>query len=161
MKDKLAPLLANARLDHISMVVRDRGQAMEHLSYLVTAPFRCLDYQNTAIIHGKRSTYSLRMALAPLSAALDLEIIELAGGDHAIHERFLRECGEGIQHIGYEVQDFEASIEAFGEAGFAPILVKDGPGAVSAYMDTTKVGGTITELIRKGFKLTDLMPTQS
>lgn len=152
---QLAPLLAGARLDHISMVVRDREQTIAHLSRLVTGPFYRLEYTNTALVYGKRSTYTLHMALAPLSPTLDLEIIQLADGSNAVHERFLEARGEGVQHIGYQVEDFEGSIDAFKKAGFEPILVKDGGTPVAIYMDTTAVGGTITELIRKGFKLND------
>lgn len=152
---RLAPLLEGARIDHVSIVVHDREKAIAGLSALTSAPFDRFEYTNTAIVLGERSTYTLHMALAPLSPTLDLEIIELKSGRNDIHSQFLRDRGEGLQHIAYEVEDFEASIAAFQAAGFALMLQKDGGPGVAAYMDTRGIGGYFIELIRKGFKMRD------
>jgi 4-hydroxyphenylpyruvate dioxygenase-like putative hemolysin len=152
---RLAPLLAGARIDHVSMVVRDREKAIAGLGVLTAAPFDRFEYTNTAIVMGERSTYTLHMALAPLSPTLDLEIIELKAGRNAIHEEFLRERGEGLQHLAYEVEDFEGSIAAFSAAGFPSMLSKEGGPGVAAYMDTRAIGGYFIELIRKGFRMRD------
>jgi catechol 2,3-dioxygenase-like lactoylglutathione lyase family enzyme len=151
----LAPLLAGARLDHVSMVVRDRERTIAGLSALVSGPFDRFEYTNTAIVLGDRCTYTLHMALAPLSPSLDLEIIELHAGRNPIHEQFLRERGEGLQHLAYEVDDFDRSIAAFTAAGFAPMLRKESGTAVAIYMDTRAVAGFFVELIRKGFRMRD------
>ena len=151
----LQPLLADARLDHVSMVVSDREAAIERLSMLVSGPFDRFEYTNTAWVYDELSTYTLHMGLARLSPTLDLEIIELKSGRNAVHERFLRERGEGLQHIAYEVRDFDAAIAAFTAAGFRTILRKDGGTPVATYIDTTAVGGFITELIRPGFRMRD------
>jgi hypothetical protein len=151
----LAPLLDGARLDHVSMCVHDRERTIERLGGLVAGPFDRFEYTNTALVYGKPSMYTLWMALAPLSPTLDLEIIQLKEGDNEIHARFLREKGEGLQHLAYEVDDFEASIEKFGAHGFAPILQKIGGTPVAVYIDTTGVTGCFIELIRKGFRLRD------
>ncbi len=95
------------------MLVRDREKAIAGLAALTRRAGRDrFEYTNTAIVYGERSTYTLHMALLPLSPALDLEIIELKSGRNAVHERFLRDKGEGMQHLAYEVDDFERSIEA-------------------------------------------------
>lgn len=155
LHERLKPLLDGARLDHVAMVVRDRERAIAGLSALVAGPFTRHEYTNTALVYGRRSTYTLHMALAPLSPTMDLEIIQLHAGENEIHTRFLRERGEGLQHLAYEVEDFEASIAAFEAAGFPPILRKDGGTPVAIYMDTTPVTGFFIELIRKGFRMND------
>jgi catechol 2,3-dioxygenase-like lactoylglutathione lyase family enzyme len=152
---RLAPLLAGARLDHVAMVVRNREKSIAALSALVAGPFDRFEYTNTAIVLGERSTYTLHMALAPLSPTMDLEIIELHAGRNALHEQFLRERGEGLQHLAYEVDDFEGSIAAFRAAGYAPLLQKDGGTPVAIYLDTRADCGFFTELIRKGFRMRD------
>ena len=149
----LAPLLDGARLDHVSMLVRNREKALAGLAGLTSAKVDRFEYTNTALVYGKRSTYTLHMALLPLSPTLDLEVIELKSGENAVHERFLREQGEGLQHLAYEVDDFEASIEAFQTAGFLPILQKEKGTPVAVYLDTTPVTGFFIELIRKGFRM--------
>lgn len=150
----LQPLLAGARLDHVSMCVRDLERAIAGLSGLIGNRFDRFEYTNTAIVYGELSTYTLKMALAPLGP-IDLEIIELHAGRNEIHARFLRERGEGLQHLAWEVEDFEASIAAFGNAGFRPILQKASGTAVAVYIDTTPVTGYFVELIRKGFRMRD------
>lgn len=161
MGNQFGSLLQGAHMDHLSIVVRSRDAAIDLWSSFVTAPFETLEYENTALVYGKRSTYRLRMALAPLPGNIDLEVIELAGGENAIHERFLATRGEGIQHVGYKVEDLQASIRAFRDAGFQPILESVRENAPSIYFDTTAVGGTITELIRKDFMLMSLKRADS
>lgn len=151
----LRPLLADARLDHVSLVVRDREAAIKRLSALVAGPFDRFEYTNTAWVYDELSTYTLLMGLAPLSPTLDLEIIELHSGRNAVHERFLDRHGEGLQHLAYEVLDFEGAAAAFNAAGFRTVLKKHGGGAVATYIDTTAVAGFITELIRPGFRMRD------
>jgi hypothetical protein len=151
----LRPLLQGARLDHVSMVVRDRERTIAGLSMLIPGPFERFEYTNTAIVLGERCTYTLLMALASLSPEIDLEIIELASGRNEIHEQFLRDRGEGLQHLAYEVDDFDASIAAFSEAGYPPMLQKVGGTPVAVYMDTRSIGGYFIELIRKGFRMRD------
>nr|WP_255429562.1 VOC family protein [Ramlibacter albus] len=137
------------------MVVRDRERAINNLSLLVAGPFDRFEYTNTAIVLGERCTYTLHMALAPLSAGVDLEIIELHAGRNPVHEQFLAERGEGLQHLAFEVEDFDASIAAFRASGFPPMLQKESGTAVAVYMDTRSVGGFFIELVRKGFRMRD------
>ena len=150
---RLAPLLEGAHIDHVSMVVHDRDKAITGLSVLTSAKFDLFEYTNTAIVLGEHSTYTLHMALAPLSPTLDLEIIQLKSGRNEIHSQFLRERGEGLQHIAYVVEDFEGSIDAFQAAGFPLMLQKESGKGVAAYMDTRSIGGYFIELIRKGFQM--------
>lgn len=150
---RLKPLLAGARFDHASMVVRDRERAIAGLSLLVAGPFDRFEYTNTAIVLGERCTYTLHMALAPLAAGVDLEIIELHSGRNPVHEQFLAERGEGLQHLAFEVEEFDASIAAFSAAGFPPMLRKESGTGVAVYMDTRHVGGYFIELVRKGFRM--------
>lgn len=151
----LAPLLERARIDHVAIVVHDREKAIAGYSALTSAKFDLFEYTNTAIVLGERSTYTLHMALAPLSPTLDLEIIQLKSGRNEIHSRFLHERGEGLQHIAYEVEDFEGSINAFQAAGFPLLLTKASGQGVAAYMDTRSICGYFIELIRKGFRMRD------
>lgn len=151
---KVSSLLGDAKLDHFALAVHSREKTIEHLSRLGFGPFRRFDYPSKAFVYGKPSTYVLHIALVRISPDLDLEIIETEG-DNEVHQRFLRERGEGIEHVAFEVDDLEASIAAFEAAGFPLILARQEGKPGSVYMDTTSVGGTITELIRKGFKPDD------
>lgn len=153
--DVLVPLLAGARLDHLSMVVHDRDAAVRHLARLGLGPFRTFTFSNEALVYGRPASYVLDIALGALGTGVDLEIIRPVGGANEVHERFLREKGEGIEHVAFEVDDLEGSIHQLEEAGFPVVLTRRRGRPGSVYVDTTAVGGLITELIRKGFKPDD------
>lgn len=155
MDQRIAPLLAGAKLDHFAMVVNDLEKAISFLSPFLPGPFRRFEFNSTSKIYGKVSSYTLSIALAPLSNDVNLEIMQTTAGENEVHARFLRERGEGIEHFGYEVDDLQASIRDFETAGFEVILIKHGAPPGSVYLDTTSVGGTITELVQKGFKPDD------
>ncbi len=149
----LAPLLKNARIDHISVIVRDLDVALSQYARLYSGPFKRYAYQNTARVFGEVTTYSLRMAVGKIGEGLDVEIIQLVDGNHRIHSEFLRDRGEGVQHVAYQVDDLVGAVKAFEAAGFPVILEKaDGTGS-AVYVDTRPVGGLITELIRSGYTL--------
>lgn len=149
-------LLSGARLDHIAMVTRDCSRAIEHMEALDFGPFRAFDYENEGLIYGRPQNYALRIATGKLAPNLELEVIQTVSGENEVHERFLNERGEGIEHIAFEVPDLEASIRDFEAAGFPVILTRRSGPPGSVYIDTTRVGGLITELIRSGFKPYDL-----
>lgn len=155
MNDRIAQLLAGARLDHFAMAVHDREKTVQFLAPILPGPVRRFEFNSTSKIYGRVTSYTLSIALIGLSNDVNLEIIETSGGENEVHARFLRERGEGIEHFGYEVDDIQASIRAFEAVGFPVILIKHGAPPGSAYIDTTAVGGTITELIQKGFKPDD------
>lgn len=146
-------MLRDAKLDHISYLVKDREAAIHGFQQLIGASFERFEYTNTAIIRGERCTYTLHMALAAIAPNLDLELIELKAGRNPVHEEFLRDRGEGLQHIAYQVPNLEDTVKAFEAAGYPAMLRKaDGPGA-AVYVDTRSVCGSFLELIRWGFTL--------
>ena len=75
-------------------------------------------------------------------------------GQQLVH-RIRLAAGEGLQHLAYEVTDFDASIAAFRAAGFESLLSKEGGTAVATYMDTRRLAGFFVELIRPGFRMRD------
>lgn len=148
-----AHLLVGARVDHISVIVRDIDVALRKYAMLYPGPFKRYEYQNEARIYGRVVRYELRMAVGRIGEALDVEIIQVTSGEHPIHEEFLARCGEGVEHIAYQVDGFEQSIQAFEDAGF-PIILERADGSGSAvYLDTRPAIGMITELIRSGANL--------
>jgi 4-hydroxyphenylpyruvate dioxygenase-like putative hemolysin len=63
-----------------------------------------------------------------------------------VHLEFLRQHGEGIHHLGFRVEDFEAKLQQAKAMGFE--VLQTGPfGRFYAYLDTRRQGGIIFELI--------------
>jgi hypothetical protein len=77
-----------------------------------------------------------------------IELIELIEGK-TIHEQFLKERGEGLHHLGFEVQDLKESVARAERLGFKVTQSwqrEDGLGF--AYLDSDKIGGVIFEMIQ-------------
>ena len=97
-------------------------------------------YGKTAGYRGKRAFFHL--------GPIEIELIELVDGK-TIHEDFLKEHGEGLNHIGFKVKDLARSRENAAKAGFQIIQDFTRPdGSGFAYLDTDKTGGVIFELIK-------------
>jgi len=77
-----------------------------------------------------------------------VELIELIDGK-TIHEDFLKEKGEGLHHLGFEVKDLKKGMEIAKQHGLKitqSSMREDGFGF--AYIDSDKIGGAIFELIQ-------------
>lgn len=102
----------------------------------------------TATFYGEKAGYRGKRAFAQLGP-ITFELIELIEGK-TIHEAFLKEKGEGVHHLGFEVKNLKRSVE---EAERRGLKVTQGftreDGSGFAYLDSDKVGGVIFELIRK------------
>ncbi len=97
-------------------------------------------YGETAGYRGKRAFFRL--------GQIEIELIELVDGK-TIHEDFLKEYGEGLHHIGFEVEDLRKSRGNAENAGFEitqGFMRPDGSGF--AYLNTDRTGGVIFELIK-------------
>jgi len=108
---------------------------------------REVNYPN-AIYYGQKAGYRGKRAFAKLGP-LTFELIELIEGK-TIHEAFLKEKGEGLHHIGFEVRDLRDSVQQAERRGLKVIqgfTREDGSGF--AYLDSDRIGGVIFELIQR------------
>lgn len=148
---KIEAPLAGGRLDHVSVAVADIEKAVETFEAMGIGPFRFFEYSNDAIVYGKPEQYTLRMALAPLAAGFDLEVIQTTAGSNDVHSQFLARTGGGVEHVGFEVPDLEKAVDHFEKLGCPVILTRRESPTNTLYVDTSAATGLITELIRKGF----------
>jgi len=105
-----------------------------------------VDY-SAATYYGKTAGYRGKRAFFRLGPGIEIELIELIDGK-TIHEDFLKKHGEGLNHIGFKVDDLKTARDAAEKAGFQitqGFMRPDGSGF--AYIDTEKTGGVIFELI--------------
>jgi 4-hydroxyphenylpyruvate dioxygenase-like putative hemolysin len=106
---------------------------------------RYVDYP-TASYFGEIAGYRGKRAFFHLGP-IEIELIELIDGK-TIHEAFLKERGEGIHHIGFEVKDLGEAVKIANRKGLHVIqhfMRDDGSGF--AYLDSDKTGGVIFELL--------------
>jgi methylmalonyl-CoA/ethylmalonyl-CoA epimerase len=143
-------ILEGKNFCQIGIVVKNIDKTIEYYTKMFGfGPYeiKYVDYSD-ATYHGKKAGYKGKRAFFKLGPEIEIELIELISGK-TIHEDFLKQHGEGLNHIGFRVNDLKASRENARKAGFEitqDFMRPDGSGF--AYMDTDKTGGVIFEMIK-------------
>jgi catechol 2,3-dioxygenase-like lactoylglutathione lyase family enzyme len=84
---------------------------------------------------------------------IELEIIQPITGPTVYHD-FLKEKGEGLHHLGFDVNDIEEKLDICRKMNIRVIQSGKGPDSIFAYLDTEKISGVVFELIqRKGRRI--------
>ena len=105
-----------------------------------------VDYSD-ATYYGEKAGYRGKRAFFHLGN-IEIELIELIDGK-TIHEDWQKEHGEGLHHIGFQVESLGKSVDTAEQAGFEVtqgFMREDGSGF--AYLDSDRTGGVIFELIQ-------------
>jgi hypothetical protein len=136
----------------IGLVVRDLDAAVAHLERVVgLGPFvRPEVHYDPIFYRGEPSPESnWEMAFASLGP-IELEVIMPTTRPTIYHE-FLDAGHEGLHHVGFDLQDFDAKLELCDRLGIKVLQMGRTPVGGFAYLDTAGVGGLMVELIqRKG-----------
>jgi methylmalonyl-CoA/ethylmalonyl-CoA epimerase len=147
-------IIAPEDLYQIGIVVKDIDETIKYYEKLFGfGPFeiRYVDYP-TATYYGKVAGYRGKRAFFFLGP-IQIELIELVDGK-TIHEDFLREKGEGLNHLGFRVDNIEEAKKRADELGFKVIQSFTRPDNTGgfAYIDSDKIGGVIFEMSEKRSK---------
>ena len=142
-------------LFHIGWVVRDCAAAQQELSTRLGAgPFVSAGKEarfDQALVHGKPTPFSLRIAFGVLGGVL-LELLEPLD-DRSPHAEFLDIHGEGMHHLAYLVPDFDEQLAAIRGARPEADLLIDGTGPGNpvrwVYLDGGAAHGTVIELLER------------
>ncbi len=146
-------ILEPSRLCQIGIVVENIDKTVEYYEKVFGfGPFERREANfPDATYHGEVSGYRGKRAFFYLGP-IQIELIELIDGK-TIHEDFLKEKGEGLHHIAFEVNDMKESQRNAAEAGLKVTQSFTRPdGSGFAYLDTDKTGGVIFELIQRPVK---------
>jgi len=140
------------RLVHIGVVVRDMQKTIERLTALGIGPFkpRILPPDAQEKYRGKPFIPSQRVAIQITRIGnVELELIQPIDGASP-HQEFLAQKGEGIQHLGFIVDNLEADVKRLTGEGSSILLTSQfkGGGGV-AYLDLD-AAGLIVELVQPG-----------
>lgn len=147
---QLSDVLKQDKFIQIGIVVKNIDETLKYYKEVFSfGPFevRYVDY-STATYYGKTAGYKGKRAFF-LLGPIQIELIELVSGK-TVHEDFLKEKGEGLNHLGFRVDDLEIAKKNAENAGLHVIQSFTRPdGTGFAYLDSDKVGGVIFELIQR------------
>lgn len=135
---------------HIGYVTRDIERTMGSLQkYFGLGSFKKLapDYFNRRY-RGKPGDFKTQLAFAR-AGNIVYELIEVLQGE-TIYEDFLREHGEGIHHLGYEISDLAKWTEAYRKVGVEPIMSGERTGLKWAYFNTPAITVELLERSPEG-----------
>ena len=166
MENKELSKVKLGKLSHIGIVVRDLDKAVDYYSSVFgLGPFRTDVYELKPFMYrGKPANARVKAAIA-YSGSVFIELVEVLEGETP-HTEFLKEKGEGIQHVAFLVRDLDQKLEELGKSGIEPVmqyrLLTDNParndGAASGasktrlelkevYLNSDKIGGAMIQLM--------------
>ena len=149
MAENQYPEVKLGSLSHIGIVVRDMDEAIQYYSSVFgIGPFNTEIYDLNEFVHrGKPVNAKVKAGIANAGPVF-IELIEVLEGETP-HSEFLREKGEGIQHVRFSVHNLDEILAEWAEEGIKPVWQHSMPeiGYSWAYVDTDKVGGVMTELL--------------
>ncbi len=137
MMEARLPLLR--RIDHIGIVVRDLDRAIAF-------------YRETYGLAGweRISLPERHMTVAVCTIGDSMLELITPASEEAAFARFLRERGEGIHHIAYEVDDVEAALRTVEGRGIRLVDAHGRPGihdTCVAFLHPKATLGVLTELV--------------
>jgi methylmalonyl-CoA/ethylmalonyl-CoA epimerase len=143
---------AFSHLMHIGVVVRDMNKTIERLTTLGIGPFkpRILPPDAQEKYRGKPFIPSQRVAIQITQIGnIELELIQPINGESP-HQEFLDQKGEGIQHLGFIVDNLEQDVKHLTAEGSSILLTSQFKGGGGmAYLDLD-AAGLIVELVQAG-----------
>lgn len=136
-------------VSHIGVVTNNLDKTISELEDLYgMKPFKVMDpgYVNT-YLRGKPAAFKLKSAFYR-SGQVFFEVISVLEGD-TIYGEWLKEKGEGLHHLGYDIEDIGKWINYYKSKGIEVLQQGERPGVKWAYLDTSAHTGIIMELIER------------
>lgn len=108
-----------------------------------------LDGRNTYRYHGRPNACRLKIALFDQDG-VQLELIQLLDGEHPVGD-FVRQRGEGVNHLGFFVDDLDATVRSLIEQGARPVIeghfrLTDGRAGAFVWLTDDDGGGAMLEI---------------
>ena len=138
-----------SKIDQIGVIVKDLDRAVEYYSSLGIGPFQPLDLTRIKrSVYGKPAKGIRNRSKVAQIGSVQLELLQPVSGE-SVQKEFLEKRGEGVNHLGFLVDDLEREVNRLTARGFSVISsVRYSGGGGVAYLDTDRIGGVIFELIQ-------------
>ena len=141
----------------VGVIVRDINQAVKYYESLGIGPFKSV-FEETGIslvikdrtLYGKPADDIKNLIMVAQMGPVQLEVVQpTADSGESLPTEFLRERGEGINHLGFFVDDIDKEVAKLVEKGTE--IIQSGKferGGGFAFFDTGKLGHFLIELIQ-------------
>ena len=138
---------------HIGVVVKDIDRVIEYYSPVFgIGPFEIYDFRpHKAWVQGQEvKPFELRIATADIGSA-NLELIQVVRGKPP-HRDFLKVHGEGLQHLGFYVENYDEWKSYASGKGIDILCEYEAQDEVRGkrrafYMNSGEIGGVLFEII--------------
>ena len=142
-------------IGHIGVVVKDIAKVVEYYSSVFgIGPFDIYDFEpKKAWVRGEEvKPFKLKIAAADLGSA-KLELLQIVEGDPP-HRNFLDIHGEGLQHIGFYVENYDewkSYVKGEGIELLCEAEIEDQTRGKrrAFYMNSSEPGGVLFEIIER------------
>ena len=128
---------------HVAVVVEDMERAVQHYSSMGIGPFTSLqvrEYIELTGITDNEALYDIQVREAPMGSVM-LQLVQ-PGKGKTVYRDFLKKKGEGIQHLGFTVDDIDEAEEEIEELGFMiTARGRRADGSGFTYFDNDRIGG--------------------
>lgn len=134
---------------HVGYVTRDIEKSMtDFQKYFGLGPFKEMipDYFDKRY-HGEPENFEVRLAFAR-AGSMVYELVQILRG-RTIYEDFMKEHGEGIHHLGYEISDLARWARAYERVGIACVMSAERVGLKWAYFQTPRI---VVELLERSIE---------
>lgn len=138
---KIGRRVLTRRVSHIGIVVRDIYEALAHLDKL-------FEFVKLVRIESLPEQ-GIKLAIISLDN-VEIEVLQPTNQQTGV-ARFLEHRGEGLHHIGFEVEDISESLRSLGQKG-ARLIDKEpwhGVRGKTAFVHPASVKGVLIELVEK------------
>lgn len=140
-----------ASIDHVGIACSDIDRSIHR--YQMLFGLQVTKYEDrpvSGVLEAMLRVAPSGSELTALSGASYVQLLQPTRSDTALAQ-FLRERGEGVQHIGYGVVDLQAALRQLRRHGVN--LVPDMPqhgifGNSIAFLEASSIGGVLTELVQ-------------
>ena len=135
-------------VSQVGIVVRDiEKTAAFYYSTFGIGPFAIVPEVKFegVILRGSPTNAKIKVAFAQ-SGPLQIELIQPLEGEN-IYTEFLDTKGEGLHHLGFQVDDFDSMLAEFKSKGIEPVFWLNLGWMAFAYLNTETIGGVMFELL--------------
>jgi methylmalonyl-CoA/ethylmalonyl-CoA epimerase len=146
--------LGDLKFDHLAIVVKDIEKTVDFYTKAFGLSFEEIAEHQLppdVITRGKPTPYTMKVTFAQMGP-IRLEIVQVVEGE-CIYTEFLREHGEGVHHLGFEVADLEKEVANAEAQGLELICHLKMVGIMAfAHFDNVKTNGVRIELVQENVR---------